>query len=159
MLPRIVHVGYLCCCFCLSEQYSVLHGALGTNHLFQGLLLTQTCRYLLYLLIHRGLICKELQVWSLWPLSCYRMWLLYILKLKGCGVQAALKSLGLGNVNYAFIEEGSQAERGRVVETGQKRIIWKPAPALLSVSVVQGRFLIHKEPAEKHCLVIANYRY
>lgn len=38
------------------------------------------------------------------------MWLLYILKLKGCGVQAALKSLGLGNVNYAFIEEGSQAE-------------------------------------------------
>lgn len=51
------------------------------------------------------------------------MWLLYILKLKGCGVQAALKSLGLGNVNYAFIEEGSQAERGRVVETGQKRIL------------------------------------
>lgn len=28
-------------------------------------------------------------------------------------MQAALKSLGLGNVNYAFIEEGSQAEKGK----------------------------------------------
>lgn len=55
------------------------------------------------------------------------MWLLYLLKLKDCVIEAALKSLGLGNVNYEFIEEGnvpgSQAEKGRVVKTRWKRIL------------------------------------